>query len=72
MTRMMESRSTRVSSDNESDVSHMQRQAVSGTLQARSSVERDNQRQERGVSMVVCSLEDMPCSDSENLPSTSQ
>ena len=69
---MMESRSTRASSDNESDASRTQHQAVGGAPQARSSVERDNRRQNRGASMVVCSSEETPCGDSENQPSTSQ
>ena len=62
----------RASSDDESDASRTQRQAVGGAPQARSGVERDNRRPERGASMVVRSSEEMPCSDNENQPSTSQ
>ena len=69
---MMESHSTRASSDKESDASRTQRQAVGSAPQARSGVERDNRRQERGASMVVHLGEEMPYSDSENLPSTPQ
>ena len=63
---MMKSRSTRASSDNESDASRTQRQAIGGAPQARSGVERGNRRPERGVNMVVRSSEETPCSDSEN------
>ena len=65
-------RSTRASSDSESDVSRTQRQAVGGTPQARSGVKRVNQRgKEGGASEVVHSSFETPCS-SENEPSTSQ
>ena len=47
-TRMMSTCSTRASSDNESDASRSQRQAVGGAPQARSGVERDNQRRKNG------------------------
>ena len=56
----MEHRSTRASSDNESDASRMHRQAVGGAPQARSGVERDNLRWNRGESMVVRSSEERP------------
>ena len=69
---MMKNHSTRASSGNESDASRTQRQAVGGAPQARSGVERDNRRPERGASMVVRSSAETPCSDSENQPSTSQ
>ena len=72
MTRMMENRSTRASSDDESDASHTQRQVVGGAPQARRGVERDNRRQNRGASMVVRFSDETPCSVSENQPSTSQ
>ena len=69
---MMEHRSTRASSDSESDASRTQRQAVGGAPQARSGVERDNQRwKEGGMSEVVRSSFETPCSD-ETQPSTSQ
>ena len=69
----MEHRSTRASSDSESDASHTQRQAVGGAPQARSGVERVNQRGNiRGASMVDCFSGEKPCSDETNLPSTSQ
>ena len=70
--------SKRMSSDKESDASRSQRQAVGGAPQARSGVERVNQREMRGASMVVRSNEEMSCSDNEmscsheNTPSTSQ
>ena len=68
----MTERSTRASSDSESDASRTQRQAVGGAPQARSGVERDNRRRkEGGASLVVRSSDETPCSD-ENLPSTSQ
>ena len=68
----MTDRSTRASSDSESDASRTQRQAVGGAPQARSGVERDNQRwKEGGMSEVVRSSVETPCSD-ENQPSTSQ
>ena len=68
----MEHRSTRASSDNESDASRTQRQAVGGAPQARSGVERVNQRRkEGGASEVVRSSFEMPYSD-ENVPSTSR
>ena len=69
---MMETRSTRASLDNESDVSRTQRQALGGALQARSGVQRANQREKRGASMVVRYSEATPCSDEPNQPSTSQ
>ena len=60
---MMEHRSTRASSDSESDASRTQRQAVGGAPQARSGVERVNQRgKEGGASMVVRSSDETPCS----------
>ena len=65
----MTDRSTRASSDSESDASRTQRQAVGGAPQARSGVERDNLRNDGG--MVVYSSFETPCSD-ENTPSTSQ
>ena len=65
-------RSTRASSDKESDASRTQRQAIGGAPQARSGVERVNQRwKEGGASMVVHSSDETPCSD-ENVPSTPQ
>ena len=67
----MKSRSTRTTSDNESDASRTQRQAVGGAPQVRSGVERDNRKSERGASMVVRSSGETPCSDSENQPTTS-
>ena len=67
----MEHRSTRASSDSESDASRTQRQAVGGAPQARSGVERDNLRNDGGASTVVRSSLEMPCSD-ETQPSTSQ
>ena len=71
-TRMMSTCSTKMSSDNESDASRSQRQAVGGAPQARSGVERDNLREENGgMRMVVHSSCQTPCSD-ENQPSTSQ
>ena len=69
---MMETCSTRASSDNESDASRTQHQAIGGALQARSGVERVNQRERRGASMVVCSSDETPCSDEQTQPSTSQ
>ena len=71
MQTMMGSRSTRASSDDESDASRTQRQAVSGAPQARSGVERNNLRDSGGASKVVRSSDETPCSD-ENMPSTSQ
>ena len=68
----MKNRSTRASSDDESDASRMQRQAVGSAPQARSGVERVNQRGNQGVSMVVRSSDQTPCSVNENQPSTSQ
>ena len=69
---MMEHRSTRASSDSESDASRTQRQAVGGAPQARSGVERVNlRRKEGGASEVVRSSVQTPCSD-EMQPSTSQ
>ena len=68
----MKNRSTRASSDDESDASRTQRQAVGGAPQARSGVERVSQRGNRGASMVVRSSDQMPCSDEPNQPSTSQ
>ena len=69
---MMEHRSTRASSDSESDASRTQRQAVGGAPQARSGVKRDNQRgNDGGMSEVVRSSFETPCSD-ETQPSTSQ
>ena len=68
----MTDRSTRASSDSESDASRTQRQAVGGAPQARSGVERDNQRGNvGGMSEVARSSFETPCSD-ENQPSTSQ
>ena len=68
---MMSTCSTRASSDNESDASRAQRQAVGGAPQARSGVERDNQRRKNGgMRKVVCSNVQTPCSDEQ--PSTSQ
>ena len=59
----MTDRSTRASSDSESDASRTQRQAVGGAPQARSGVERVNQRgKEGGASMVVRSSLETPCS----------
>ena len=69
---MTEHRSTRASSDNESDASRTQRQAVGGAPQVRSGVERVNQRERRGASIVVHSGEETPCRDEQNVPSTSQ
>ena len=69
---MVENRSTRVSSDDESDASRTQRQAVGGAPQARSGVERVNQRGNQGASMVVRSSDQTPCIDEPNQPSTSQ
>ena len=61
---MMTDRSTRASSDSESDASRTQRQAVGGAPQARSGVERVNQRWEKGgMSEVVRSSFETPCSD---------
>ena len=69
---MTEHRSTRASSDNESDASRTQRQAVGGAPQARSGVERVNLRKkEGGASEVIRSSVQTPCSD-EMQPSTSQ
>ena len=69
---MMTDCSTRASSDSESNASRTQRQAVGGAPQARSGVERVNQRgNEGGMSEVVRSSFETPCSD-ENVPSTSQ
>ena len=68
----MKNRSTRASSDKESDASCTQRQVVGGTPQARSSVERDNLRNDRGASMVVRSSDETPCIVNKNQPSTSQ
>ena len=71
-TRTMTDRSTRASSDSESDASRTQRQAVGGAPQARSGVERVNlRRKEGGASMVDRSSSEMPYSD-ETQPSTSQ
>ena len=71
-TRMMSTCNMKASSDNESDASRSQRQAVGGAPQARSGVERDNLREEKGgMRMVVHSSCQTPCSD-ENQPSTSQ
>ena len=68
----MGSRSTRASSDDESDASRTQRQAVDGAPQARSGVERYDLSSIRGASMVGRSSDEQtPCSD-ENMPSTSQ
>ena len=70
---MMEHRSTRASSDSESDASRTQRQAVGGAPQARSGVERVNQRgKEGGASMVVRSSLETPCSVGEVQSSFSQ
>ena len=63
----MENRSTRASSDDESDASRTQRQAIGGAPQARSGVERDNLRDERGASIIVRSNDETPCND-ENQP----
>ena len=68
---MVKDRSTEMSSDKESDASRSQRQAVGGAPQARSGVERVNQRGNPGVSMVDRSCSEASCSD-ENIPSTSQ
>ena len=65
MTWMVKGHSTRMSSDKESDASRAQRQTVNGAPQERSGVERDNQRQGRGASMVVRSSEEMSYSNSE-------
>ena len=62
----------RMSSDDESDASRMQRQAVSGTPQEGRGVERYNLSNMRGASMVVRLRETTSCSDSDNQPSTSQ
>ena len=71
-TRMMTTCSMKASSDNESDASRSQRQAVGGAPQARSGVERDNQRRKNGgMRKVVRSSVQMHCSD-EAQPSTSQ
>ena len=59
----MKSCSTRMSSDKESDASRSQRQAVGGAPQARSGVERVNQRRNPGVSMVDRSGSETSCSD---------
>ena len=67
----MENRSTRASSDDESDASRTQRQAIGGAPQARSGVKRVNLRNIRGESMVTRSSDDTPSSD-ENQPNTSQ
>ena len=67
----MEHHSTRASSDNESDASRTQRQAVGGAPQARSGVERVNLRNIRGESMITRSSLETPYSN-ENQPSTSQ
>ena len=53
----------KMSSDNESDASRVQRQAVGGAPQARSGVERGNQRDERGASIVASSSGEMSCSE---------
>ena len=68
----MENRSTRASSDDESDASRTQRQAVGGAPQVRSGVERVNLRNIRGESMVTRSSDETPCNDEQNQPSTSQ
>ena len=67
----MKSCSTRMSSDKEFDASRSQRQAVGGAPQARSGVERVNQRRNPGVSMVDRYCSETSCSD-EDIPSTSQ
>ena len=70
-TRMMSTCSMRASSDNESDASRAQRQAVDGAPQAKSGVELDNQRWEKGgATLVSCSSDQTPCNDEQ--PSTSQ
>ena len=66
----MTDRSTRASSDNESDASRTQRQAVGGAPQARSGVEQDNLRTDGG--MVVRSSFETPCSVGEVQSSFSQ
>ena len=53
----------KMSSDKESDASRAQRQAVGGAPQARSGVERGNQREERGEIMVASSSGEMSCSE---------
>ena len=70
---MMENRSTRASSDDKSDASRTQRQAIGGAPQARSGVERVNQRGNQDARMVDRSSEEQtPCSDEQIQPSTSQ
>ena len=65
--------STRASSDSESDASRTQRQAIGGAPQARSGVERVNQRGKAGgASMVVRSSLETPCSVGEVQSSFSQ
>ena len=67
----MKSYSTKMSSDKEFDASRSQRQAVGGAPQARSGVERVNQRGNPGVSVVDRYSSETSCSD-EDIPSTSQ
>ena len=69
--RMMSTCSPRASSDSESDASRAQRQAIGGAPQARSGVERDNQRRKNGgMRKVVRSSIQTPYSDEQ--PNTSQ
>ena len=67
----MTDRSTRASSDSESDASRTQRQAVGSAPQARSGVERVNLRRNEG-GMVVRSSVQTPCSVGEVQSSFSQ
>ena len=64
----MKNHSTRASSDDESNASRTQRQAIGGTPQPRRGVERDNLRNDQGESMVVRLSEETPCNESEISP----
>ena len=66
MQMMIKHRNMRASSDDESDASCTQRQAIGGAPQTRSGVERDNLRNDGGATMVDRS------SDKQTQPSTSQ
>ena len=61
----------KMSSDNESDASRTQRQAVGGAPQERSGVEQGNPREERGASTVASSSREMSCSENEQTRSLS-
>ena len=68
----MTDRSTRASSDSESDASRTQRQAIGGAPQARSGVERVNQRGKKEVRVWLFVPVMKRPAVSETQPSTSQ